>query len=182
MSNPDAEISKTLPATELKRYLKQAGVNTGALKQAEGLSALVALAQKNKVELAPLKRQKTSVAALAAAAREMSAMTADERAQYEQAYDTALAGALAVGASHQGNLLDAMHARRFLARCRLPPERLARVWETVNPEDEPSVNRETFCKARRPPLAASALATPRSSPVRSHALTLAASQPRRRCC
>ena len=175
-----AEISKTLPATELKRYLKQAGVNTGALKQAEGLSALVALAQKNKVELAPLKRQKSSVAALAATAREMSSMTADERAQYEQAYNTALAGALAVGASHEGNLLDATHARRFLARCRLPPERLARVWETVNPDDGPSVDRDTFCKARH--RSRSIRAKPSLPPTPPTHPPSPPSHPRRRCC
>ena len=178
MSELHANISRTLPATELKRYLKQAGVNTGALKQAEGLSALVALAQQNKVELTPLKRQKTSVATLAAADREMSTMTGDERVQYEQAYSTALAGALAVGASHEGDLLDATHARRFLARCRLPPERLARVWDTASPDDSPSVDRHTFCKVCHHPDIRSPLVA--GTPPAAH-LPLLLSRRRRRC-
>ena len=148
-----SELPSTLPTTELRRYLKAAGVSSGALKQADGVQALVDLAKRKRVSLVPLKRQDTSDSVRQKAAREMTTMGDDERLQYEQAFDAAMANAVVAGAAHAGDALDATHARRFLGRCRLPPDRLARVWEAVNPDDAPSISRSAFTQARPAPVA-----------------------------
>lgn len=156
----EAELPATLPAAELKRYLKAAGVASGALKQSEGIVALVELAKQKRISLVPLKRQSTSEAVLRARDRETEAMSDEERLQYEQAFDTAVEKAVAAGAGRADGTLDATHARRFLGRCRLPPGRLARVWEAINPDDTPSISRSSFAQARFKPPTLATLATP----------------------
>ena len=151
-ANEPPELPTTLPATELKRYLKAAGVASGALKQADGIVALVELARQKRVSLVPLKRQSTSEAVLRARDREAAAMGDEERLQYEQAFDAAVEKAVAAGASQADDTLDATHARRFLGRCRLPPGRLARVWEAINPDDTPSISRAAFAQACSKPI------------------------------
>ena len=47
-------------------------------------------------------------------------MQSDERSTYEQVYEAAHAAIV----TDSSNALDAKHARRFLAQCRYPPERL----------------------------------------------------------
>ena len=44
----------SLPANELKRYLRAAGIAASELKQAEGMSALVTLAREQNVQLEPM--------------------------------------------------------------------------------------------------------------------------------
>ena len=68
------ELPTSLPAAELKRHLKAAGVSSSALKQSDGIVALVELAKQKRVSLATLKRQSTSEAVLRARDRETAAM------------------------------------------------------------------------------------------------------------
>ena len=109
----ELELPTTLPTTELKRFLKAAGVASGALKQADGIVALVELAKQKRVSLVPLRRQSTSEAVLRARDREAAAMGDEERFQYEQAFDAAVEKAVAAGAGPANGTLDATHARRF---------------------------------------------------------------------
>ena len=95
-----SELPSTLPTNELKRYLKAAGVASGALKQADSVQALIQLAARKRVSLVPLKRQGTSVQVREAASRETSAMGDDERLQYEQAFDAAMANAVVAARTH----------------------------------------------------------------------------------
>ena len=159
------ELPTSLPAAELKRHLKAAGVSSSALKQSDGIVALVELAKQKRVSLAPLKRQSTSEAVLRARDRETAAMGDEERSQYEQAFDAAVEKAVAAGAGRADGTLDASHARRFLGRCRLPPGRLARVWEAINPDDTPSISRSSFAQARAKPPTLATLAPRPPRPI-----------------
>ena len=67
-----------------------------------------------------------------------------------------------------GNALDAKHARRFLAQCRYPPERMEYVMKTVNPDDNASIDFMTFVKARPARLPALALQAELPYPPRAH--------------
>ena len=84
-------------------------------------------------------------------------MESDERSTYEQVYEAAHAAAT----TDSSNALDAKHARRFLAQCRYPPERMDFVMKTVNPDDNSSIDCMTFVKARPARLARSCPASPR---------------------